>query len=67
MYTLGVSHITYKTIHFVCSTRGLFIPLLRSKLSTKALTQIDAKYPKTFEDILFLDIQNSLNNMLIGI
>lgn len=35
IYTLGVSHITYKTIHYVCSMRGLFIPLLRTKLATK--------------------------------
>lgn len=31
-YTLGVGEITYKTIHFVCSMRGLFIPLVRHKL-----------------------------------
>jgi|LakMenEpi03Aug12_release.lakeMendotaPanAssembly.Ray.scaffolds.fasta_scaffold4256866_1 hypothetical protein len=35
MYTLSVSHITYKTIHHVCSIRGLFIPLLRKKMLTK--------------------------------
>lgn len=35
MYTLGVSHITYKTIHYVCSMRGLFIPLLKAKMSIK--------------------------------
>lgn len=35
IYTLGVSHITYKTVHYICSMRGLFIPLLKAKLSNK--------------------------------
>lgn len=79
MYTLGVSHITYKTIHYVCSMRGLFIPLLRTKLGVKGESyggdwrtnttnsnQISIGN-KVFEDILYLDLQNSLNNMVVGV
>lgn len=64
IYTLGVSNITYKTIHYICSAKGLFIPLLRAKLGTKVEIGIDSKYPKMFEDLLFLELQNSLNNMV---
>jgi hypothetical protein len=66
IYTLGVSHITYKTIHFVCSVKGLFIPLLRNKSFSKFDMSTETKYPKPFEDILFLHLQNSLNNMVSG-
>ena len=35
IYALGVGRITYKTIHYNCLMRGLFIPLLQKKLIKK--------------------------------
>lgn len=29
IYALGLGRVTYKTIHFICLMRGLFIPLLQ--------------------------------------
>ena len=57
-YMLSSGHPTYKTIHYVCGMRGLFIPLLLHKRRGKGHLEQSLN-----NDMLLLDMQNSLTKM----
>ncbi len=58
MYSLSSGSITYKAVHYICSTKGLFIPLLLSKrLSLNAVSK------SLNSDMLCLDMQNNIKKM----
>jgi hypothetical protein len=57
MYHLSSGQITYKTLHYICGAKGLFIPLILAK-------RLDLAVTKTHNsDMLSLDIQNSITKM----
>jgi hypothetical protein len=58
VYSLSSGHITYKAIHYICGLKGLFIPLMLSKRITKNVIEQTLN-----QDMLLLDIQNSLTKM----
>lgn len=58
VYALSSGHITYKAIHYICGVKGLFIPLMLSKRINKSAIE-----PSLNQDMLLLDIQNSLTKM----
>ncbi len=57
MYLLSSGQITYKTLHYICGAKGLFIPLIL----TKRLESAGGKNHNN--DMLSLDIQNSITKM----
>ena len=57
-YTLSSGHINYRTIHYVCGMRGLFIPLLLAKRLGKSHFEHSLN-----NDMLLLDMQNTLTKM----
>ena len=64
-YTLAMGNITYKTIHFICSSKGLFIPLIREKLMRKCRSQ--PKENKDYNDLLYIDLQNCVGSLNSGV
>ena len=97
IYAIGMGDISYKLIHYVCTTRGLFIPLIQHKMmsTTSPLPVVlsisqpeqqscssfrnnsssslgneefrPKKAPKLFDDIIYLDLMNNVNKMVLDV
>lgn len=57
LYTLSSGHVTHKALHYLCGSKGLFIPLLLEKRAARAGEK------GLGADMLLLDVQNAVTKM----
>jgi hypothetical protein len=59
LYTLSSGHVTHKALHYLCGSKGLFIPLMLDKRAARAGTE-----KSLGGDMLLLDVQNVVTKMV---